>query len=365
MKIAFLTGNLSNGGAQRVTSIIANGLANLNHEVSLFVFAKYGQEYSISDAVNLRYMKKTKSDYDQYPLFLRLCDVRRFLTEEKPDVAVGFMEAGYALYLASKGLGIKTVASVRIHPEKILKAKGFRAVINRKWFKNADAVVFQTERQREYVKDCGWHNCVVIPNPAPETLINHKFSERTPQKDSLRIMMVGRLAKQKNYPMALKAFKRIKEDGLNYVVDIFGKGEEENNLNKLIIDYSLTENVFFRGWTQNIIGEMMQHDVYVLSSDYEGMPNSLMEAMGTGMVCVATDCFSGPAEMIEDGKNGFLVPIGDYVSLATKISAIGKLQVTDFQRLCNEARYTVLNRYNGGTIVKLWENLFFDLLAVK
>ena len=359
MKIAFLTGNLRNGGAQRVVSVLANGISKKGHTVSLLTFAKHEAEYPIADDVELVYMKQSEDEYDQYPLLLRLRDVRVFLKKQKPDVAVGFMEAGYALFLASRGLGVKCIGSIRNHPERLMERKDFRAVLTRMWFRHADAVVLQTKRQADYVKDLGWKNCAVIPNPIPESISCYSHSAAVREGNAtLKIMMAGRLVQQKNYPIALQAFHKLAEDGVDFTADIYGEGKEEKKLRELIESLQLSEKVTLRGWIPNVVEEMCRHHIYILSSDYEGMPNSLMEALGVGMVCISTDCFSGPAEMIDHGVNGFLVPVGDHDGLYKTLVQVSRMEEQELKSISENAKRRIAEDYNEMHIVEMWEKLF-------
>ncbi len=132
------------------------------------------------------------------------------------------------------------------------------------------------------------------------------------------ILAAGRLVKQKDYPTLLRAFKlAIQKKPVNLV--ILGEGKEREKLEKLIQELGISENVAFLGFQRNPFKYMKRASVFVLSSITEGLPNVLMEAMACGAPVVSTNCKSGPGEIIENGKNGILVPVGDYKSLSEAI----------------------------------------------
>ena len=146
MKILFLSGNLCDGGAQRVISVVASELAEKGHDVNLLLFSRNEKEYPLSEKVKIFSLADNFNDYQKISGLKRIIRVRRLLKQLKPEVAVGFLEGGYALYLSSFGLKLKKVSSARINPKHIIEQKGLRAFINKRWFKKSDAIVLQTVR---------------------------------------------------------------------------------------------------------------------------------------------------------------------------------------------------------------------------
>lgn len=359
MKIVFVSGNLSNGGAQRVISIIASRLAERGCEVSLLLFCRSEKEYPISDKIKVRSFCKSYEEYSQMPKMARITCLKKFIKEIKPDVAVGFTEGGYALYLASFGMNFKKIASARIDPKLIMEDQGLRAMINRHWFYRADAVVLQTEGQLGRVPMKLRKKSLVIPNPISEAALQDSCT--SDYEKCRRIVMVGRLDEQKNYPMAFQAIDIVRKKFSDVHLDIFGKGELEEELLQLIERMDLSANVSLRGWTQDVLTEYRNHDLYLLTSDYEGMPNALMEAMAAGIPCISTDCATGPSDLITDGENGYLVSMGDAETLAEKIICIIEMSAEERKRIGEKAFSTLRDRYNIDVIVKKWEELFEKL----
>lgn len=360
MSIVFLTGNLRNGGAQRVTALIGGRLADAGHNVSFLVFYQSEKEYPISKNVDISYIKSSYEEYKKLPPLERVMIIRNYLKNKKPDVAIGFMEAGYALYISALGLKFPKIASVRINPRYIIQKGGFKATLNRWWFKHADAVVFQTKSQLEYVKTMGWHHCTVIPNPVSEEALEQEQPDY--KKPVRRIVMAGRLASQKNYPMAIEAMKIVHNQYPEVKLDIFGKGEKEYELDALIKKHELEDCVHIRGWTEKILSEFSCSDIYLLTSNYEGMPNSLMEAMSVGLPCISTDCETGPADLISNGKNGFLVSKDDSNALAEVIIRIIGMSTDQRKKVGLIARQSIERNYNELTIMRQWEKLFGELV---
>lgn len=360
MKISFISGNLCDGGAQRVISVVASELAERGHDVNIFVFARNEKEYSVSSKVKITAISDNFEDYSKISLFKRIIHIRRFLKKFKPDVAVGFLEGGYGLYLASFGLKVKKVASARIDPKILWKQKGIRAIINRKWFESADAVVLQTNSQMKNVPNKVKERSTVIANPVSKRALNECMQDYSEKAKS--IIMIGRLEKQKNYPMMLDAIQKVKQEIPGVTLNIFGKGTCGNELKALAISKGLDDSVCFKGWTQNAIGDYLNHDIFVLSSNYEGMPNSLMEAMAVGLPCVSTDCETGPADLITDRENGFLVPVGDSETMAKTLIEVLKMDCSDRVKLGCAAHSTMKDKFGVERITDKWEMLLNGLL---
>ena len=133
------------------------------------------------------------------------------------------------------------------------------------------------------------------------------------------ITAMGRLDEQKGFDVLINAFKEVYNRHPEYKLKIFGNGLEKNKLQELINKLGLSENVILCGANQDAIFEVAKSKIYVLSSRYEGMPNALIEAMAAGTACISTDCKFGPSELINDGKNGLLIPVDDVRTLSEKI----------------------------------------------
>ena len=366
MKILFISGNLTGGGAQRVISVVASELAERGHDVSLLLFARNEKEYPLSDKVKRTALSASFAEYERVSLPSRLLAVRRYLKVNKPDVAVGFLEGGYALHLASFGMKhIKKVASARIDPKIIMREKGIRGTINRAWFRHADAVVLQTPAQAEHVDARMKKRSLVIANPVSERALDAKKS--THASSCRHFVMAGRLADQKNYPMVFRAVASLKAEHPDLQVDIFGKeeGGATKKIKAEIEERSLFDRVRLCGWSQDTVGEYAAADAYILSSNYEGMPNALMEAMAVGLPCISTDCETGPRDLITHGEDGFLIPVDDDVALAAYMRRVMEMSAEERAAMGDRAHEKMKNEFSRERIADQWEQLFCSLTEEK
>lgn len=361
MRICFLTGQLSNGGAERVVSVIAAELAECGHDVCLYIFARCKNEYKVSSKVRIESMCDSWQEYEKLGIYSRLLKIRKYLMKVCPEIAVGFMQAGYAMYVASFGMNIKRVASVRVAPEKMEEYSfGLRKKLESKWFSRADAVVIQCEGQRAYGEKKKWKSLVVIGNPLSEEAEN--IPKHVHREVCRNIVMAGRLEEQKNYEMAVKVITRINKKGNNLTLHIYGLGSKEKELRELVKGYGAEDSIFFHGWADNVVKEYEKYDVFLMTSNFEGLPNSLMEAMANGMICISTDCPTGPGDLIKDRESGFLVPINDDVFLERTLETVCSMTRAEREKLSDKARNKVLNKYRKDKIAKQWEMLFAQLM---
>ncbi len=361
MKILFISADLCDGGAQRVMSVLSKEMAQRGHDTHMLVFYKTSHDYRIDPHVKLEIMCEDYGLYKRWTGLRRAIYIRRYLKRIRPDIAIGFLQAGYALYLASFGMHFLKVASLRNSPEKLKRQRGLKAVLERRWFLAADTVVLQTLEQKNYADRKGWHNTVVIPNPVSENI--KRNPEYNCAKQCKRIVMAGRLHGQKNYPMALKAFQIVRKRYKDITLSIYGVGTLKDDLQSMICSMGLADCVKLCGWSDNLVAEYRKYDLYLLTSDYEGMPNSLMEAMGAGLPCIATDCPTGPADLIEHGKSGFLVPMNDEGKLSETIIYVMEMDRERRKQIGDCASQFILREFNRSRIARMWEVHLEKMLA--
>ncbi|MCC8154674.1 MAG: glycosyltransferase, partial [Tannerellaceae bacterium] len=217
--------------------------------------------------------------------------------------------------MAGKDLNIMTVVAERSFPNRPdLKetTKYFRDRI----YKSANVCVFQTEEQRDCFSHLNLKNMVVIPNPIMEGLPMPYNGER-----EKTIVTYCGLREAKNLPLLIKAFAMIHTNFPDYNLKIYGNGELKGTLEQLIVELNLENFVDIFPFVKEIHQEVRKDALFVLSSDFEGMPNALLEAMAIGMPVIATDCLGGGAKaVIVHKENGLIVPRGDEKALADAIA---------------------------------------------
>lgn len=198
-------------------------------------------------------------------------------------------------------------------------------------------------------------NIVVIPNAA--MLVGNKYSDVTEK----RVIAVGRLDYQKGFDRLIKAWKMVRQSGRfnDWKLDIFGQGEWKDMLNRMIDDYGIAGTAFINAPTKQIGDEYAKSSMLVMSSNYEGFPMVMIEAMACGLPVVSFDFKCGPKDIIDDGKNGIIVHDGDIEGLANAMMKL--MDNLTLRRTMSENAKKVVDTYSEENVMKQWLDLFASL----
>ena len=217
--------------------------------------------------------------------------------------------------IACKLAAVPIIVSERNNPYLIPGNSKLRTLRNF-LYKYADGIVFQTSYAQNYY--CGKISgkSSIIMNP-----ITAYKKDLIPIKGRDNIIITAcRLEPQKNVALLIKAFAKISSQIPDYNLHIYGRGSLRRDLENLINSFQLGGRVFLMGVDENVIDKVANAKIFVLSSDFEGLSNSLAEALSVGTACIATDSPTyGNRNLIVDGKSGFIVPVGEIDMLAEKI----------------------------------------------
>ena len=317
-KVVLYIGSLSRGGAERVIATLANYL-NKNSILCVVVTTYQREnEYELDEGIK-RIILSTPKKRTFFSRFFsninQLLKLRNVIKKEHPNTVLSFMgEPNFRMLLSCLGVKTRKVISIRNDPNKeypTFISKVFAKIL----FRLADHVVFQTEDARSWFPVSIQKKSSIILNPVDDVFFNTKF-------DGVRhnFVTTGRLTPQKNHKVLINAFAKI-ADKINDNLYIYGEGELRAELEQLVSDLNMQGRVFLPGAVKNVANIIKSAKLFVLSSDYEGLPNSLMEAMALGIPCISTDCpCGGPRMLLNDG---FLIKVGDDVLLANLLLKIG------------------------------------------
>ena len=313
-KIAFHLNSLQQGGAERVVSNLANRFAKEGYEVVIATEWYGTDEFALDQKVHRVHVGLTKEDENRSrisKMLRRIWYLRRFMKKEKPDVVVAFTRGVlYRALAAGIGTGIPVVISVRTDPVGHYDKKADKLRIPL-LFPHAAGCVFQTEGAKAFFAPYLQENSRIILNP-----LNPKYvGVPEPAVRTKNVVQSGRLVDFKNQPMLIRAFLKVHEKHPDYTLKIYGPDSKDGT--KEILESIIHENhaedfVKLMGGSNTLEKDLADAALYAFSSDWEGLPNALMEAMALGLPVVSTDCpCGGPKTLIEDGVNGLLVPIMD------------------------------------------------------
>ena len=347
MKITFFIGHMGFGGAERVISLLANDYCRRGWETEIVMLLSSDLAQKLEPGVRLIDLSFGGGSYaKRAPAWLK--EIRRYLKKEKPDCVVSFIGRINALVLLA-GLGLKMpiVVSERNDPRHDGRGKGMLMLCDR-LYRTARAVVFQTKAEMECFSDAVKDRGVIIPNPVSVEGVSRREPEGFP------VVTAGRLAAQKNHKMLMNAMEILRREIPEAKCTIYGEGELRQELERYVREKGLENTVFLPGHALDIHEKIADASVFVLTSEYEGLPNALIEAMMLGIPCITTD-YPGSEEVMEDGVTGLIVPRGDAEALARKLIALA-LNRELGEALGEKARQEA-EKYRTENVIARWQNV--------
>ena len=348
MKILFVIGTLSGGGAERVISVLANAVIESGNSAAIVTMNCNESTYAVNKSIQI-----LSPSMHRYPrgisFFARVFQLRKIIENYGPDHVVSFT-AGINFYsiMACLGTRYDLICSERNDPNND-PGKKLNRIIRDIVYGAGKRFVFQTEDARRYFSKRIQKNSTVIGNPVRSDLPLHEESS------GKKIVCVSRLEPQKNLQMLISGFAElVKEKTLDgYSLHIYGKGSMLEELKSLVDSYGIGESVVFEGFKNNVHEEIKDAEMFVLPSNYEGMSNAMLEAMAMGLPVISTDHPIGGAKMcIEDGKNGILIPVGDKAAMKEKILFLANSPI-ERSKISAEAEY-IQYRKCTGTVVRVF-----------
>ncbi|MEE3469422.1 MAG: glycosyltransferase [Butyrivibrio hungatei] len=354
--IAMYIGSLEKGGAERVMSNLADYFFEQGYKVTLVTTYLAANEYEVKHAAWKRVPAGAPNavhvaDLDENPVWVdleggekggirrvfsallkeeqagraanlknRYNKLRNIWKELKPDLVLSFLGKNNIMALSTATReGIKVVVSVRADPDMEYGSRGLKAGMLATFGKAAGVVVQSKGAKAKFPKYIQ-KKCIILPNSLNPSFIRKRYIGDREKK----IVMVARINSNKNQEMVMRAFKDAAGDAFpDYSLVFYGDGPDSIKLQRLASELGIRKRVEFKGNVSNVAEHIEKASIFILASNHEGMPNSLIEAMSLGLPCISTDCpCGGPRDLIEDGVNGLLVPVGDKDAMADAIRKI-------------------------------------------
>lgn len=313
-KILFYIDSLYRGGAQRVMSNLVAYFSN-NYDVVLvndFVPDNQKVDYDLPVNIKKIYLRKSPDGNPVTKNISRIITLRKTIIKENPDTVLSFLgNPNKRMLIATIGLKCRKVVSVRNDPSHEYGGGNLSRWFARRLFSRADGVVFQTQDASKYFQKSVQNKSTIIMNPVSKQF--YQVNRCTPEKD---VVTVGRFEEQKNHLLLLQAWKEIEQSFPDDHLIIYGDGSLRKEYEEYIQEQGLGDRVLLPGIVKDIPQKLASAKLFVLSSDFEGMPNALMEAMAVGVPVISTDCpCGGPKILIQEPSQGCLVPCRDLNSL--------------------------------------------------
>ena len=358
--IAFYISSMRRGGAERVLANLAEYFTQKGYRIVLVTTRRAETEYDLPAQVVRRISEPTDAELKKGRIgnFLtRFQKLRGIWKEEKPDIILSFIGKNNMMaLLTSRGLHIPVAVSVRGEPKEEYYNSWMR-IMAQLLFRYAAGIILQTRQCFSFFPARVRKKAVILKNPVNTAF----FRERFEGEREKTIIAVGQIDANKNHELLLRAFALLSEDFPDYRLVIYGDGEKRLELTELAASMNLADRVLFPGNVDNVVDAIYKTRVFVLSSDTEGMPNTLIEAMLLGLTVISTDCpCGGPADLIDHGVNGLLTPVGDVDKMKENLQfVLNDLQHAD-EMGRNAAKTGIF--YSPVQIYGEWEKYMISLM---
>lgn len=315
-KIVFYTSSLAKGGAQRVIVNLAESLVKKGYPVTIVTTMKGEQEYVISEGIGRVYSDITEEEITSSRIknFIgRFRKLRNIWVQEEAGIIVAFIgKNNFMALLTAFGLKIPVITSVRGEPREEYYNSLLR-LLSKTLMGFSKGLILQTPDALKYFPRWMQKKSVILDNPLNPEFID-EYYEGTRENE---IVTVGRLDSNKNQKLIVDAFCSIAKEFPDTKLILYGDGEDREYLTKYVQKSGYVNQIALPGAVNNVKERIRKSKIFVLSSNTEGMPNALLEAMALGIPSISTDCPCGGPRMLMEGKrNGILVPVGEVQPMA-------------------------------------------------
>lgn len=352
-KILFVNSSLTGGGSERVMVLLANEFSKQGYDVTMaLVREKEKETYFLNKNI-----KKIKFNYGTRNKLIiavkRIIKLRKIIKKEQFGVVISFMyDINLTTLIAGQGLKIPIIISERADPSARKQSKIYKW-IEYKYYKKAHKIVFQTEEVKKMYPQDLQKKSQVISNPVNSNLPKCYEGERRKN-----IASVGRMVEQKNFFMLIEAFAKFHNIYPDYKLSIYGEGTLLEALKEKVNELNISEMVVFPGYVKNVNEEIKDFSMYISTSNYEGISNSMIEALAMGIPTVCTDCPVGGARlMIKNKVNGILIPVGDVEALYNSMLELAENE--ELAKIISKNAIKIRESHSIENIVEQWKRILF------
>lgn len=362
MKCIFVIPRMGGGGAERVVSLLSSALAENGNDITIFTLVGGDSFYELNAKVHFESVGVTVSRKNKLSRMLSeliflpksFFALYKRLKSGKYDVVISMLTECDLIVGCCKlfGLRFKHICSERNDP---FKRKGIYFSLLKMVYRQASLFVCQGEKVYGFYNTIPESRKRIIPNP-----VNGDDLPEHVECNSKRVVSVGRLNEQKNFALLIRSFANLGTEFEEYKLDIYGEGPERQSLQMLIDNLEISDRVTLCGAKKNVQMLITDADLYVMSSDYEGFPNALLEAMAMGLPVISTDFPTGIAAELINEENGIVVPTRDEKAMTEAMQTL--LKNADIRHSMGLKNKDKCRRYYTKNIITEWEKAIESIL---
>ena len=359
-KCLLLIPRMCSGGAERVMATIANNLCKEN-QVKIVTMTDAESFYKLDDRVSVIGLGQNANRKNKITkVFSALSGglksykaLKKMIKDWKPDVLLAFLGPANILAVMLKIFGVKCRVIVSERCDPTTRGRLYRW-FERRFFPKVDKVICQSNGAASFFSKKARKKIAVIPNPISADAIPLRFEGERRKT----VIGVGRLDKQKNFKMLINAFSKLDERFNDFTLEIYGGGLLENDLNEHIKSLGLEKRAYLMGVKSGVMHHVSDVALFVMSSNYEGFPNALVEAMATGLPVISTDFSTGVAREIIKDENGIIIPVGDENALVSAMQEI--LSNPERWEKMSIKNREMLETLSEANVMRIWEETLFN-----
>ncbi|MBI1388568.1 MAG: glycosyltransferase [bacterium] len=368
MRITLVSSHLVCGGAERAVIQLAEGLYKRKHEIILITPHSNIDEdfYTVPSGVRREMFEpEAFADcawYDIAGQERRSRSMRESILQTRPDAVVGFTSPiGVRVMSALRSKSTPVVVAERTDI-RLLPMNWRWKMLCRWYYPRARKLVVQTPDLKNWIESKGYHrNVAVIPNPVFPLHVDEVEPCKEMTGEYRYIVAMGRLSAEKRFDRLISVFKDVASDFPDWRLIVIGEGPQRSSLENQIDELRIQDRVLLLGEKKTPFPYLKKADIFTLTSEFEGFPNSLLEAMSLGMPSVSMDCPSGPRNIIRDRIDGILVPDGDWETF--RESLVELMNSPDLRSTLGSRAVDVLERFHPDGVFDQWEAVLLEAAA--
>ena len=363
MRIALYTSKMNDGGVERTMANIANYMVSCGHEVLVVTTYLNDDEYELDNRIKRIISEPSEEQLTGnriHNFVTRFTTLRNIWKAEKPDVIFSYLGKNNLMAVAtSRWLNIPTGVGVVATPSEEYYTP-ILEFLAKFLFRFAAGIVLQTKESKGFFPKAVLKKAVILKNPTSEEFDIDRYEG---EREKV-IVSVGRVDANKNHELIIDAFGNIARDYPDYKLVIYGDGELRQSLINKVERMGLSAQIELPGRINNVADTIKKATVFVLSSQTEGSPNVLIEAMMLGLPVISTDCpCGGPAELITNGVNGVLTPVNDVEKMQDNLQKI--LSDLQFAEQIGRAASSTRAIYSPKIVLNEWKQFLEGLVNTE